>query len=106
MTRHLDERHEELTAKLQRDRVALIRAAQGLQPQLRALDRAEHRVRIAAEALPVIAWAAAELLLAAVAVRRLSRRQRTGWLSLLLQVWRGYQFLRGPAAPSPVPPMK
>ena len=106
MTTHLDERHQELTARLQRDRAALIRAAQGLQPQLRSLDRAERRVRIAAEALPVIAWAAAELLLAAVAVRRVGSRQRTGWLGLLLQVWRGYQFLRGPAAPSAVPPMR
>ena len=106
MTAHLDERHEELTEKLRRDRVALIRAAQGLQPQLRALDRAERRVRVAAEALPVIAWAAAERLLAAIAVRRVRRHQKTGWLGLVLQAWRGYQFLRGPAAPSSVPPMK
>ncbi len=106
MNPHLDQTHQELTARLQRDRVALIRAAQGLQPQLRSLDRAEHRVRIAAEALPVIAWAAAELLVAAVAVRRLRNHQRTGWLGLLLQVWRGYQFLRGPAAPSAVPPIR
>jgi hypothetical protein len=103
MTTHLENHHRELTQRLQRDRAQLIRAAQGLQPQLRALDRTERRVRIAGEALPVIAWAVAELLLAAVAVRRLRHRQKTGWLSLALQMWRGYQFLRGPAAPAPRP---
>ena len=97
---HLDEHRRELDDRLQRDRIELIRAAQSLQPKLRSLDHAEHRVRIAAEALPVIAWAAAELLLAAVAVRRLRQRRSTGWISLALQMWRGYQFLRGPASPA------
>jgi hypothetical protein len=100
MTPYLDDRHRELTERLQHDRAELVRVAQGLQPKLRALDRAERRVRVAAEALPVIAWAVAELLLVAVAVRRLRRRQSTGWIPLALQAWRGYQFLRGPAAPA------
>ena len=98
---HLDDQRRELDERLRRDRQELIRVAQSLQPKLHALDRAEHRVRIAAEALPVIAWAAAELLLAAVAIRRVRNRQSTGWLSLALQMWRGYQFIRGPAS-SPV----
>jgi hypothetical protein len=96
-----DERHRELQQRLLHDRAELVRVAQGLQPKLRALDRAERRVRVAAEALPVIAWAVAELLLVAIAVRRVRQRQKSGWLSLALNAWRGYQFLRGPAAPGP-----
>lgn len=90
----LEEHRRLLMERLQRDHDELRQAAQALRPRLRALDRAEQRLRIAADALPVIAWALAELLLAAVAVRRLRNRQGGGWISLGVQAWRAWHFLR------------
>ncbi len=97
---HLEDHRRELTERLERDRAEIIRAAQGLQPPLQKLDRAEKRVRAAAEALPVIAWGLAELILAIAAARYAARtRSRPGWLMLGLQAFRLYRTLRTPAAP-------
>jgi len=93
-TDHLEAQHKELIQRLERDRVALIRAAQALQPHLRQLDHAEKRVRLAAEALPVIAWGIAELTLAGVAVRWALQMRKSGWLVLGLQAFRAWKALK------------
>jgi hypothetical protein len=91
---HLEAERRQLVQRLERDRVELLRAARNLQPELRALDHAERRVRQAAEALPIIAWGLAELTVAGVAIRYALKMRRSGWVVLGLQAFRAWQALR------------
>jgi hypothetical protein len=93
-----EQHRKKLEEQLAQDRAALIRAAQDLQPPLRALDRAEKRVRVAAEVLPVIAWAVAELALLTLAARwaRQGKGKAASWPMLLFQAWRAWHALRKP----------
>jgi hypothetical protein len=95
---HLEAERRALVQRLERDRVELFRAARNLQPELRALDHAEQRVRQAAEALPIIAWGLAELTLAGVAVRYAMKMRRSGWVLLGLQAFRAWKSLRDSTA--------
>jgi hypothetical protein len=92
----IEEHRQKLEQKLAQDRAELIQAAQDLQPQIRALDRAEKRVRLTAELLPIIGWALAELALVAVATRWARMGRRAGWPALAFQAWRAWKVLRAP----------